>query len=78
MGHFIVTPGVIRVFSCPVTRAGSNGRCNTIGSVDPTTLSLCNRSVWLYSVKPSQDGVPTDLTLASDFSVCFRGFVDSS
>ena len=35
----------------PVTVAGSDGRCNTLPSVDPTTLTLESRSVWLYSVK---------------------------
>jgi len=39
------------------------------GATDPFG---CTRS------KPSQGGIPTDLTLASDFSVCFQGFVDSS
>jgi len=34
-----------------VNRAGSDGRRNTIYSVDPTILPLENRSVWLYSLK---------------------------
>ena len=37
--------------TCPVMRASSRGRCNTIQSVDPTILPPRDRSVRVYSIK---------------------------
>src|SRR5271169_169839 len=59
-------------FKCPVTAAGSTGRCNTIQCVDPTMLARDNHLFRCTRSKPSQDSVPTRLTLASDFSSCFQ------
>jgi hypothetical protein len=42
---------ILAYFTSPVTAAGSDGRCNTFQSVDPTTFTLESGSVWLYSIK---------------------------
>ena len=47
--------------------ASSTGRCNTIKAVDPTILSLEDRSVRVYSSRPKQDGVAFESMLANDF-----------
>ena len=36
---------------CPISTAGSNGRCNTFQCLDSTMLPRDKRSVWLYSIK---------------------------
>jgi len=40
--------------TCPVIRAGSDGRCNTLYAVDGMVLPLDNRSVLLDAIRPKQ------------------------
>jgi len=60
----------------PVTRVVSTGRCNTIYQLIRQHFPRATDPFGIARSKPSQGGVPTDRTLASDFSVCFQGFVD--
>ncbi len=59
--------------TCPVMRASSRGRCNTIQSVDPTILPprepICPG---VLDQDPSQDGVPFEPRLANDFWLTLR------
>jgi hypothetical protein len=41
----------LRECDCPVSAAGSNGRCNTIQCVDSSMFPWTNPSVWPYSIK---------------------------
>ena len=62
----------------PVSAAGSNGRCNTIQCIDSKMLPRENHLFGCTWSKPKQGSVPTGLTLASDFSLCFQWQVGSS
>jgi len=46
------------------------GHCPTSSRF--SDLDSQSSSVWLFRSKPSQSSVSADLTLASDFSLCFR------
>ena len=65
-------------FKCPINAASSNGRCNTIQCVDSTMLPRENHLFDGTRSKPTQDSVPADLTLASDFGFCFHCKAGSS
>jgi len=61
-----------------INAASSDGRRNTVQCVDSRMLP---RRTYLFGrtrSKPSQGSVPTDLTLASDFSLCFHCKLDSN
>jgi hypothetical protein len=60
----------------PDKSCSSTGRCNTIKAADPTILPLKNRSVRLYSIRPSQGGVPFESTFANGFKLLSPKQVD--
>jgi hypothetical protein len=62
----------ILVPTCPVSAAGSNGRCNTLHCIDSTMLSSANYLFGRVQTKPSQVSVPVDPTTPRVFSFCFQ------
>src|SRR5271156_3958353 len=63
---------ILRNLTCPVTRASSTGRCNTIQCVDSAMLPREYRLFGCTRPKPRQGSVPAGLTLASDSGLCFQ------
>jgi hypothetical protein len=64
--------------TCLVSRAGSNGRRNTIQCVDSAMLPWEDHLFGFTWTKPSQGSVPAALTLASEFGFCFQCQAGSS
>jgi hypothetical protein len=64
--------------TCLVSRAGSNGRRNTIQYIDSTTVAQENYLFGCTRSKPSQTGIPARLTLTSGFGFCFQCQAGSS
>jgi hypothetical protein len=56
----------------PITPAGSDGRCNTPHCIDSTMFPSGNYLFGSVQSKPSQGGVPADLTTPRAFSFCFQ------
>jgi len=67
-----------RVCQFPIGAASSTGQCNSIQCIDSTLLPWENHPFGCIRSNPSQDSVPSGLTLASDFSFCFQCNVGSS
>ena len=57
---------------CPISRASSTGRCNTIQCIDSIMLARENHLFGCTRSRPSESSVPPGLTLASDFGFCFQ------
>jgi hypothetical protein len=57
---------------CPISRASSSGRSNTIQCIDSAKLARENHLFGCVRSKPSQGRGPAGLTLVGDFSFCFQ------
>jgi hypothetical protein len=62
--------------TCPISRAAQPVDATPIKAADPTILPLENRSVRLYSIRPSQGGVPFESTFANGFKLLSPKQVD--
>jgi hypothetical protein len=65
-------------FTCPISRASSASRCNTMECIDSTLLARKNQLFGCTRSDPSRSSVPAGLTLASDFGFCFQCQAGSS